>query len=127
MVYLEHAGICAKDTKALMNWYVSLFGFKVVYNNSKERPTFILSSGSHSMIEIYPMENEARTKGNKDQGLRHLAFGTDNIEMEYQKLLDKKVEIIQELKTSSSGVKVVFFRDLEGNIIHFVQRPVKLI
>lgn len=126
MLELEHVAICAKDTAALKDWYVKLFRFRVVYDNGKERPTFILLLKDNSMIEIYPMEVEGTACGNKYQGLRHLAFGTDNIEKEYAKLIDCGVEIIDELKTSPKGVSTFFFRDIEGNIIHFVQRPKKL-
>ena len=124
---LEHVGICAKDTTALKNWYVKLFDFKVVYNNKKTEPTYFLLMEDESMIEIYPMEQEDPSKTNKHQGIRHLAFGTDTIEEDYQKLLEQGVEIITPLTESASGVKTAFFKDLEGNIIHFIQRKKSLL
>ena len=126
MLELEHIAICAKDTTALKDWYVKLFDFEVVYDNKKEIPTYMLLMKDKSMIEIYPMAEEGEAGGNKRQGLRHLAFGTDSIEKEYKRLSDGGVDIIDELKTSPKGVSTFFFRDLEGNIIHFVQRPEKL-
>ncbi|NLP45864.1 MAG: VOC family protein [Epulopiscium sp.] len=124
---LEHVGICAKDTTALKDWYVKLFDFKIVYDNKKPIPTYFLLMEDESMLEIYPMEQEDPSKTNKHQGIRHLAFGTDNIEEDYQKLLDHDVEIIAPLKESGSGVKTAFFKDLEGNIIHFIQRKKSLL
>ncbi|MGE5583667.1 MAG: VOC family protein [Bacillota bacterium] len=126
MIGLEHVGICAKNTVALKEWYVNRFGFKTVYDNKKDNPTFFLLMADESMLEIYPMETAVNPGANKFQGIRHLAFGTDDIEKEYRKLLADKVEIIEDLKTSAKGVKTVFFRDPEGNIIHFIQRPEKL-
>ncbi len=126
MLELEHVAICAKDTTALKDWYVKLFNFKVVYDNKKESPTYILLMEDNSMIEIYPMDKETDICSNKHQGLRHLAFGSDDIEAEYAKLLDNSVDIIDEFRTSPKGVSTFFLRDLEGNIIHFVQRNKKL-
>lgn len=123
MLSLEHVGICAKNTVALKDWYVKLFNLKVVYDNKKEMPTFFLLMEDESMLEIYPAEKDTDKATNKHQGIRHLAFGTDQIEKEYQKLLDNNVEIVEELKVSPKGVATAFFRDPEGNIIHFIQRP----
>lgn len=122
MIKLEHVGICAKDTTALKDWYTKLFNFKVVYDNKKERPTYFLLMDDNSMLEIYPAEGQADMLNNKVQGIRHLAFGTDNIDMEHEILKSNIVEIIDDLKPGSNGVKTVFFRDPEGNIIHFIQR-----
>lgn len=124
---LEHVGICAKDTVALKDWYIKLFNFKIVYNNQKEQPTYFLLMEDNNMIEIYPAETSVESVDNKHQGIRHLAFSTDNIEKEYQNLLDHGVEIIDELKSNPKGIKTAFFKDPEGNIIHFIQRPESLI
>lgn len=127
-MFLEHVGICAKDTIALKDWYVDVFGFEVVYDNKKSMPTYFLALPDKSMIEIYHMDNEKENNhNNKDQGIRHLAFGTDNIEKEYQNLLDKGVEIVDELAINEKGIGTAFFKDIEGNILHFIQRPERLI
>ncbi|MBB6218516.1 catechol 2,3-dioxygenase-like lactoylglutathione lyase family enzyme [Anaerosolibacter carboniphilus] len=123
---LEHVGICAKNTVALKDWYMKLFNLKVVYDNKKENPTFFLLMEDESMIEIYHAEEDGMVATNKHQGVRHLAFGTDQIEEEYKNLQQHNVEIIEDLKVNPNGVKTVFFRDIEGNILHFIQRPERL-
>ena len=126
MLTLEHVGICSKDTVALKDWYVKVFDFKIVYDNKKEKPTYFLLMQDESMIEIYPAENNVEDFTNKHSGIRHLAFGTEDIESEYENLKKNNVEIIDDLKASPKGVKTGFFKDIEGNIIHFIQRPEKL-
>ncbi len=126
MITLEHIAICAKDTTSLKDWYLNLFDFKVIYDNKKERPTFILLLEDDSMIELYPADKETAIVDNKHQGIRHIAFGTDDIEKEYRNLMNDEVDIIEPLKTSPKGTSTFFFRDIEGNIIHFVQRPERL-
>lgn len=126
MISLEHIGICAKDTVVLKNWYIKLFNFKTVYDNKKDKPTYFLLMEDNNMIEIYPMEHNSYCEGKKYKGLRHIAFKTNAIEEEYQKLLDNNVKILEEPATSINGVKTVWFSDPEGNILHFIQRAVEL-
>lgn len=126
MITLEHVGIAAKDTEALKDWYIKLFDFKIVYDNKKERPTYFLLMEDNSMIEIYPADHETEVVGNKYQGIRHLSFGTDNIEKEFENLMKYEVEMIDGLKENDKGIKTIFFKDIEGNIIHFIQRPESL-
>ncbi|ABR47115.1 Glyoxalase/bleomycin resistance protein/dioxygenase [Alkaliphilus metalliredigens QYMF] len=123
MLRLEHVGICAVNTTVLKDWYVKLFDFKIVYDNKKQMPTYFLLMEDKSMLEICPADQESHSLNNKYQGIRHLSFGTDNIEEEYQNLLTHDVEIIEVLKENAKGIKTAFFKDLEGNIIHFIQRP----
>jgi catechol 2,3-dioxygenase-like lactoylglutathione lyase family enzyme len=80
----------------------------------------------NSMLEIYPAEEHTDKYSNKHSGIRHLAFGTDDIERDYENLKCNNVEIIDDLKIGSNGVKTIFFRDPEGNIIHFIQRVKEL-
>lgn len=124
---MEHVGICAKDTMALKDWYVKVFNFEVVYDNKKNPPTFFLKLSDNSMIEIYSADEEGQFGSNKVQGIRHIALSVENFEEEYKSLLDNGVEIIEEAKTSGSGVKTAFFKDIEGNILHFISRPAPLI
>ncbi|MDI3480551.1 MAG: glyoxylase family protein [Tepidanaerobacteraceae bacterium] len=123
MLNLEHVGISARDTIALKDWYVKLFNLKVVYDNKKEKPTYFLKLPDGGLLEIYPAQTPGQSADNGCQGIRHLAFGTDDIEKEYENLVKNNVEIVTELSTNAKGIKTVFFKDLEGNIIHFIQRP----
>lgn len=125
MLCLEHIGICAKDTVSLKDWYVKYFNLEIVYDNKKEKPTFILKFSNGGLLEIYSSESESNIYGNKCQGIRHLAFGSDNIDAEYERL-KKDVCIEKELSANAKGIKTFFFRDLEGNLIHYVQRPTPL-
>ena len=122
MLSLEHIGICSKDTVSLKDWYVKHFNLEIVYDNKKEKPTFILKFPDGGLMEIYSADFSNEICSNKHQGLRHLAFGSDNIEAEYERVKNE-VKIEKALESNAKGVKTFFFRDLEGNLIHFVQRP----
>ena len=92
-------------------------------------PTYFLKVGDESMIEIYPMKNELdNTNMDKTyQGVRHICFYTDDIEKENQNLINNNVTVIDPLTDNKKGVKTVWFKDIEGNILHFIQREEKLI
>lgn len=121
MLCMEHIGICARDTVSLTNWYVKYFNLEVVYDNNKENPTFMLQFPDGGVLELYAAEFENAIYSNKHSGIRHLAFGSNNIEVEYERLKND-VCIEKELSTNAKGIKTFFFRDLEGNLIHYVQR-----
>ena len=120
---IEHIGICAKDTDSLKDWYVKLFGFKVVYENNKTPKTYILYVNDGSMIEIYPASEDSEICSNKVKGIRHIALIAENFEEMCKTLKDNCVDIIDEAKVSASGVKTIFFRDLEDNVLHLIDRP----
>jgi len=124
---IEHIGICSRDTEALKNWYMQLFHLKVVYENAKSPKTYFLSLEDGSMIEIYPSDSPSEKADNKTQGIRHLAFIPENFEEMSKTLLNSGVEIVEAAKTSPAGIKTIFFRDPEGNIIHLIDRPTPLI
>lgn len=120
---VEHIGICARDTDSLKDWYVNLFGLKVVYENKKTPRTYFLYINDGSMIEIYPANEDLDTFNNKVRGIRHLALIPENFDEMCKILEDNNVEIVETAKVSASGVKTVFFRDPEGNIMHLISRP----
>lgn len=120
---IEHIGICSKDTDALKDWYIKLFNLTVVYENAKSPKTYFLLVNDGSMIEIYPSETGSPAVDNKVKGIRHIAFIPENFEVMCQKLIENNVEIVEESKISPTGVKTFFFKDIEGNVLHLIERP----
>lgn len=122
---MEHIAVYAKDTKALADWYVRVFGFKIVYDNGKG--TYFVAAADKSMIEICVADTEPKKTGTNESGIRHIALSTDNIEEMTKKLMDEGVEVVKPMVISDKGIGTFFFRDIEGNIFHLIQRPQPLI
>ena len=119
---LAHVGLCSLDTKALAAWYERVLGMTVASENDKVPPTIFLHDEGGALIEVYPAAEAGLSSDNRRQGLRHLAFATDDIEAARDRLLREEVEIVDDLKTHPNGARTLFFRDTEGNILHFLQR-----
>ncbi len=124
---IEHVGIYAKDSKALAQWYIDMFGCTVAYVN-EAKGTYFVAFPDKSMIEICKAERASCKKCEPTQaGIRHLALTVEDFDAVVEKLKAAKTEIVTDAATSSSGVKTIFFRDIAGNILHLISRPEPLI
>ena len=118
----EHFAIAAVDSKALAEWYIRLFGLRVVYDNGKQPPTFLLKAPDGMVIEILPATSGAKTDYSQSAaGFRHLAVTVGDYEAAEAHLRAHGItEFIERRETETS--KLLFFRDPEGNILHLMWR-----
>lgn len=121
---IEHIGVAAQDTAALKDWYMDMFGGKVVYDNGKG--TYFLQFADGSMIEFVSATAQRPDEAEKTEGIRHLAFSVtpkafDEIVPRLK--ADKRVEEVHDVSESSKGIKTYWFRDIEGNYAHLIYRP----
>lgn len=122
---IEHIAILAKDTLKLKEWYERLFGFKTVYQNDKG--TYFLMAPDGSMIEFIMAASDGGVLSEKVSGIRHLALTVEDFDGEVAKMMAEGVEVVTEPSPASAATRVFFFRDLEGNILHFIQRSKPLV
>ncbi len=123
---IEHIAIYAKDTKALSDWYVKMFDGEIVYDNGKG--TYFVAFSDKSMIEFCQNDKAKNQLTDLDaSGIRHIALSTDNLGEIAEKVKTSGVEILKEVSVSDKGIGTMFFRDIEGNILHFISRPTPLI
>ncbi|MBQ2463066.1 MAG: VOC family protein [Clostridia bacterium] len=125
---IEHVGICAKDTVALKDWYMKVFGEKIVYDNGKNPPTFFVALADNSMLEVYPAmkEGTGAQDANIVSGIRHISISVDDFENDVQRFIDAGAQVVIPA-SEKNGVSTFFFRDPEGNIFHFIKREKPLI
>ena len=123
---IEHLAIYAKDTKKLSDWYVDMFDGKIVYDNGKG--TYFVAFSDKSMIEFCSNEAEENVPTSLETpGLRHIALSVDDFDAAVAKVKDAGVEVLKEAAVSANGIGTMFFRDPEGNILHFISRPAPLV
>lgn len=124
MVGIEHVGIFSKDTEALKDWYIAMFGWKVVYDNGKG--TYFLKADDGGMVEFVKSDIDGGAQDMKATGLRHLAISVDDFDGMVKKVTDAGVKILAEANMNDKGIGTMFFEDPDGNVLHFISRPMPL-
>jgi len=119
---IEHTAIASPNPSALAQWYCDTLGFVVNYKGSA---AYFVKAPNGSMIEIIPAEGERGPNTMKSPGLRHLALTVTDFDAVYEGLKSRNVKFLDEPR-ESKGVRVVFFEDPEGNILHLLQRATPL-
>ena len=121
---IEHTGLVARDVDKICEFYEKFFDCKVVlaYDNGTK-----FLKCHNCIIEVYPMKSDdENVYDNYVKGLRHLAFETDDFDVDRQKLLDSGVKPAAE-PIIKDTFKLALFYDVEMNLFHLIQRPKSLL
>jgi glyoxylase I family protein len=120
---VEHLGLPARDPAALKDWYARMLGARLVFDNGQAPPAFLLALPGQFMIEIYGGNSSLpQTSDNKLNGWRHLALRVESIAAAKAELEKRGLKFTEEIKPAGGGGNVLFFQDLEGNLLHLVER-----
>jgi len=123
-ISIEHIAIPAADVPALKNWYIRILDARVVYDNGQNPPTFLIALPGGGWFEIYLAEDAPENRGNNQlAGFSHLALRVDSIEAAKIELEKRGVKFTGQIKPAAGAGRVLFFADIEGNLLHLVERP----
>jgi len=115
---LEHTAIASRAPKALADWYVETLGFVI---NFEYDGNYFVKAPNGAMLEIIPAEGLAPETAMRTPGLRHLAVMVANFDEAHGALKASNVKFLGE-PFNNQGNRLVFFEDLEGNILHLIER-----
>ena len=115
---LEHTAIASPDPKALAGWYAENLEFRI---NFEYAGNYFVRAQNGSMLEIIPSEGERGSNRMKDPGIRHLAIEVDDFDSALAALRAKNVHVSEPFE--NQGNRLVFFADLDGNLLHLISRP----
>jgi glyoxylase I family protein len=118
---IEHIGLCAHDPETLIEWYMRVLGFRIILS-MPERRTYFIQDRNSGIIEIYPSTVVTPQMDNVHSGLRHIAIGITGFEEELTHLKNNGVDIPENMIVQTSSMRLAFFRDPEGNLLHLVER-----
>lgn len=122
-IAVEHIAIPAANPVELTKWYERVLGAKRVFDNGQIPPACLISLGN-VWLEIYAAEAPLPDRGNnKLAGFRHLALRVESLEAAKTELEGCGVAFAEEIKPAGGGGQVLFFNDLEGNLLHLIERP----
>lgn len=116
---LEHTAIASPAPKALADWYVRFLGFVINYEYDGN---YFVRAPNGAMLEIIPSDGEALAAKMKTPGLRHLAVMVSDFDQAHGNLKAKGVKFAGE-PFEVKGNRLVFFEDLDGNLLHLIARP----
>jgi glyoxylase I family protein len=121
---LEHMAIATKETGALARWYVDTLGFRTVVDGGPTGTWFIGPPEGADLIEIIPASDaSAQERARNDPGWSHLAFTVSDFEAVVEDLNAKGVVFTEVSSMQSSGSRLAFFLDRDGNVLQIVSRP----
>jgi glyoxylase I family protein len=120
----EHLAVASRNPEELKDWYVKVLGAKVVAQLNPDPPAYMVEISKGILVEIYKvLSNSDELIPNSAQGWRHVALQVDSLEVARTMLEQLGVKPEDPVKPAGGGGKVLFFRDLEGNLFHLVERP----
>jgi glyoxylase I family protein len=116
---LEHTAIASPQPAKLAQWYVENLGFVINYQYDGN---YFVKAPNGAMLEIIPAQGDRAPQGMRDPGLRHVAVSVKDFDQAYDKLKQLQVKFLTE-PLENQGNRLVFFSDLDGNILHLIARP----
>ena len=120
---IEHIAVPAANPAALKDWYVRVLGARPVGDNGQNPPVCLVALPG-AWLEIYAADSPLAERGNnKLAGFRHLALRVDSLDKAMAELTGRGVKFTGEVRPAAGGGRIMFFADLEGNLLHLVERP----
>lgn len=126
IIGIEHTAIYANDSKMLSDWYAEMFDGRIVFDNGEG--AYFVAFSDKTMIEFCKNSDaKNQIKDLTEPGIRHIALTVDDISVAADKVKAANVEILKDVTVTEDGISIMFFRDPEGNVLHFIQRPQPLV
>lgn len=115
---LHHVAIICSDYERSKRFYTDVLGFQVqqeVYRKERDSWKLDLSLKGTYLIELFSFPAPpARVSRPEAAGLRHLAFGVDNIDQAVEALQQKGVATEPVRIDEYTGRRFTFFSDPDG-------------
>ena len=116
---LEHTAIASPNPRALAEWYAENLEFRI---NFEYAGNYFVRAQNGTMLEIIPSEGERGSNNMKDPGIRHLAIDVEDFDAGLETLKAKGIPVVAG-PFENQGNRLVFFADLDGNLLHLISRP----
>ena len=128
---VDHVAIASSDPRALARWYCEVLGLRILFDNEKDAPTYLVGGDMGAVVEIMPDNGEKRVSHQPyDPGIRHIAFRVRDFEATYAALQEHaregRVLGLMPPGPAAGGGQIAFFHDPEGNLLQIVSRDREL-
>jgi len=123
---LAHVALLVDDYDKAIEYYQHILNFTLLEDTTlSDTKRWVLvapgGSGGCSILLAKASDDEQKTRiGNQTGGRVFLFLYSDDLQSDYQTLLDNKVKIIQPPRTESYG-SVLVFKDIYGNLWDMIE------
>jgi len=114
---IEHTAIATADPEGLASWYAKTLNFPICHRYGGN---VFVKARNGTMLELIPAVGDAVKTEVKTPGIRHLAISVDDFDAAVKDLAVKGIEFFDRVEAGS--IRLAFFRDPEGNILHLIHR-----
>jgi len=122
---LHHIAIVCADYKKSKQFYTKVLGFKIeqeVYREERDSYKLDLSLNGVYLIELFSFPNPtARPSRPEAAGLRHIAFGVEDLDKSIELLTDKGIEVEPIRLDEFTNKRFTFFVDPDNLPIEFYE------
>jgi len=120
---LEHVGIYAQNSAKLSKWYAEVLELREVQRIEKEGrdPVVFLKGNEGAVVEILPTEASPAERSLDCPGFTHLGIVVADLDAQQKRLAGLGIELWG-VRSTSSGWRIGYLHDPEGNILELVQR-----
>jgi predicted enzyme related to lactoylglutathione lyase len=128
-VKIEHFALQVPDPVAMADWYVKHLRFSIARKGGEpSHARFLADSSGSVMLEIYRNPVATVPDYRKDDPLlMHVAYVSDNLGADRERLVEAGAVIVDDLMTTTSGDAIVMLRDPWGVPIQLVKRAKPMI
>ncbi|MEI9959937.1 MAG: VOC family protein [Limisphaerales bacterium] len=122
-IALEHVGLPAADTVALKIGMNACWARAPFWDSGENPAAYLIALPGGGWLEIYAAKASLPARDNNQlAGFRHLALRVDSIATAKAELIKRGVVFTKEPDRAAGGGTVQYFADLEGNLLHLVER-----
>ena len=118
---IEHVALFADDLEASRDFFIRVFGMRVVLDNSKAPVRgYFLANESGSVLEVIE-----RPKGETNANQRfvcHVAFAVDDVAAAQKAIEAEGLVFETDTVVDTPEFQTAFFRDPEGNRLQILKR-----
>jgi methylmalonyl-CoA/ethylmalonyl-CoA epimerase len=126
---LDNIGVAARDVRTVATFLSEKVGLKVTPSYDTSPPAATVEIGDQYLYVFQteaPSSQEPRSlalEGNPP-GIDHISLTVDNVDQVYRSLRERGVDFDGEPQTDEEwGIRMVGFKDPEGNSYFLVQNP----
>ena len=126
---IEHVAMIVKDPVAVAKWYAEHLGMRIVRAGGAPTHThFLADEGDYVMVELYCNPSvPVPDYRSMDPLVLHLAFATDDVNRQHQKLLAAGATPAGDISITPAGDELAMLRDPWGFAIQLAKRQQPMI